>query len=667
MPPPATLGTRISNRGDRLETKSLQTVRNGPTTNASKIDEGDDANKTRCAPATEAAGPHPAGADRSEWLQECNRQLHRLAEESNSAAALSVFNQMRGQGVVPDVVTFNRLFRACKKSRSVDVRLLESLLSCMASCQVVPNLDTYHEVLSCYGRGGNWAQAEQLLQDMRRRGVAPDVKMYCSMVTGYGRSNQIRKAQMLFQEMKDSGIQPDVGVYNALIMACCRCRSWRAAVQAYETLELALNVKPDIISYNQAILAYGRLGQWQNALSVFQDMKAQNVHPNEVTYNNLINACGRKREWHVAAGIFGQMKRRGVQPTVVTYNTLITAYADSGQLQKCLPVLRKMMNDGVCQPNTVTFNALLTAFSQDSYDSQAFRQGALQELVEVWRRLLESRSQPNCLTYDAFVGACEAAGQRWEDVAEVLEEMLRTQSHWPEPQMEILSNLLLCIYERARMCRQAHSLYAQMEEKGYQPVLVTYNALLGLCEYERKWELALSIHSDMQSNRCEPDGVTYSALISTFEECGEWERATDWLELAIKKGYFDCVKGHDIDLHHVRSAGTAQTILRWYLRQLRTKALVDRQNLPSNLKVITGWGRHSAVTGYSPVKERVVTLLEQLRSPFRIPVDNPGCLEAPGELVIKWLVTDEIVSLLRFISGNHTSWRRNFSPRDQPK
>lgn len=254
-------------------------------------------------------------------------------------------------------------------------------------------------------------------------------------------------------------------------------------------------------------------------------------------------------------------------------------------------------------------------------------------------------------------------------VLEVLEAMLADEERWDSRQREIVCNLLLCVYERARMCSQAHALYDRMKAQGYAPVLVTYNALLGLCEYERKWETALAIFETMRARRVNPDAVTYNALISTLEECGEWEQATAWLETALERGMIHCFTSEDttceLDLHHTRSAGTAQAILRYYLRNLRTIALVDKRKLPAEVKVITGWGRHSVVMGYSPVKERTVSLLKALNSPFQVPDDNPGVLIASGDLVHKWLVKEEIVSLLRFVSGNGASWRRNFSPSDR--
>ena len=111
-----------------------------------------------------------------------------------------------------------------------------------------------------------------------------------------------------------------------------------------------------------------------------------------------------------------------------------------------------------------------------------------------------------------------------------------------------------------------------------------------------------------------------------------------------------------LDLHRIRSAGTAQSVLRWWLRRMRVRALapldiksagagtrailelasssaasgakdgntagdtsgitagstagasmpVMIRDLPEVIQVVTGWGKHSTVFGYSPVKGRAV-------------------------------------------------------------
>ena len=52
--------------------------------------------------------------------------------------------------------------------------LLESIKQCMELQDLEPNAQTYHELLSCYGRGGAYRQAEQLFTRIREAGIAPD-------------------------------------------------------------------------------------------------------------------------------------------------------------------------------------------------------------------------------------------------------------------------------------------------------------------------------------------------------------------------------------------------------------------------------------------------------------------------------------------------------------
>uniref|UniRef100_A0A7S0T1H9 Uncharacterized protein n=1 Tax=Mantoniella antarctica TaxID=81844 RepID=A0A7S0T1H9_9CHLO len=90
---------------------------------------------------------------------------------------------------------------------------------------------------------------------------------------------------------------------------------------------------------------------------------------------------------------------------------------------------------------------------------------------------------------------------------------------------------------------------------------------------------------------------------------------------------------------------------------------VQIRDLPEQIQVVTGWGKHSTVFGYSPVKERVIALLGGLNSPFDVPEHNIGCVVAEKREVRAWLVRDELLSLVRFLGGNKDALRRNFNPR----
>jgi|TARA_B100001142_G_C14297505_1_gene641471 hypothetical protein len=211
----------------------------------------------------------------------------------------------------------------------------------------------------------------------------------------------------------------------------------------------------------------------------------------------------------------------------------------------------------------------------------------------------------------------------------------------------------------------------------------------------------------MQEEGITPDSLTFDALIDVCEETGQWDRATSWLEKAQEQGHLRCEDELGVlDLHRIRSAGTAQTVLRWWLRRMRSRALapldvraagqgtrailesakksgsvsdanggrnsvnlitrctipVQIRELPEQIQVVTGWGKHSTVFGCSPVKERVLALLDGLNSPFFVPDHNIGCVIADRGEVRAWLVRDELLSLVRFLGGNKDALKRNFNP-----
>ena len=221
----------------------------------------------------------------------------------------------------------------------------------------------------------------------------------------------------------------------------------------------------------------------------------------------------------------------------------------------------------------------------------------------------------------------------------------------------------------------------------------TYNSLLISYEARKEWQKAGEAMTQMTSEGIVPNALTFDALIDVCEEMGQWDRATTWLEQAQAAGHFQCEDDLGVlDLHRIRSAGTAQCVLRWWLRRMRQRALapldvraagkgtralvsglknksempIDIRDLPEEIQVVTGWGKHSTVYGHSPVKERTIATLSRLDSPFEVPSHNIGCLVADRGAVRTWLVRDELFSLIRFLGGNRDALKRNFNPASGP-
>ena len=92
----------------------------------------------------------------------------------------------------------------------------------------------------------------------------------------------------------------------------------------------------------------------------------------------------------------------------------------------------------------------------------------------------------------------------------------------------------------------------------------SYNSLFIAYESRNEWQKAGEAMKQMSREGITPDALTFDALIDVCEEMGQWDRATTWLEQAQAEGFFQCEDDLGVlDLHRIRSAGTAQCVLRW--------------------------------------------------------------------------------------------------------
>jgi len=172
-----------------------------------------------------------------------------------------------------------------------------------------------------------------------------------------------------------------------------------------------------------------------------------------------------------------------------------------------------------------------------------------------------------------------------------------------------------------------------MKAAGVKPDVITYSALISACEKGAQWQLARAVFEEMKAAGVKPEVQTYDPLITVLWQCSQRRTAMDLYVQASEAGVYPrqaelAVK--EIDLHDV-SPGAAQVALTLWLEAIAEQSA----SIPARLKVVTGQGNHKA--GESEVKNAVVAFLAALDSPFQIPKENPGRLEADGAAVSAWL------------------------------
>ena len=92
-----------------------------------------------------------------------------------------------------------------------------------------------------------------------------------------------------------------------------------------------------------------------------------------------------------------------------------------------------------------------------------------------------------------------------------------------------------------------------------------------------------------------------------------------------------------LDLHSM-SVGTASVIFPLWLSCLRDR-FQRNDGFPVEVRLVTGWGKHSKADVKAPVRKMIMAELEALKSPFKADSENRGAFITRGFSLKKWFST----------------------------
>ena len=639
--------------------------------------------------------------------------------------------EMREGGPAPDARTYHEVIAAL--ARAHEWRLAERTFAEMkrAFPNHNPSVLVYTSLISAYGKGGQWDKAKDAFDALREAGTQVDTGVYNALLSAAVSAAEYREAAKVFDRMPSEGVRRNVTTYNAVLTSLGRQRRLRDM----ETLRREMRkggIEANETTFSVLITAHGNAGDCRRACALLDEAcDAPWVYKSAVVFNSALGACVKAGESDLAQRVLRLMRAEGIQPTLVTYNTMLMGASAERDWTRVTNTFRELLRSGQA-PDAITLDCLcgieklqaaadaraeaeaaaaravgVDADAQGADDEGADDEGAdeapargapaakLDELCDLLRVVVDEEIARNAgggavdgNAADDRMGASSAASRRGSYKGAGLPP--------PPPgasTTHAYDALLRALHASGRGA-DVESTYREMLDGNVRRTVHTYNSLIASYEARRQWQRAGDAMARMQEEGITPDAITFDALIDVTEEMGQWDRATAWLEQAQEQGHLRCEDELGVlDLHRIRSAGTAQTVLRWWLRRMRSRALapldaaaagrgtraildkasgaagssapmpVQIRDLPPQIQVVTGWGKHSTVFGHSPVKERVVALLGGLNSPFDVPDHNIGCVVAERGEVRAWLVRDELLSLVRFLGGNKDALRRNFNPK----
>ena len=549
---------------------------------------------------------------------------------------------------------------------------------------------SHNALLSAAVSAAKYPEAAQLFTSMAKNPrVRRNITTYNSLITSYGKQRKIGDMESIFAQMARNGVFANETTHAVMIAAhgnntSTGDKDCKRALDLLTRCARNPKLRCSAVVFNSALGACAKQSDHESFNLVLKMMREEGIVPTLITYNTRLMESTARRDWREAARAYKELLLDGLLPDSITFDCLcgIEKLVLARERMEALALEEEdwkglKIEDLVDDSSTMAAkdvakrdNAHLNSDDEDDEDededddllSRSNPMGELPDLLldiirdEALNAKLKNNKGVQTAAYDAYLRVCYADG-RFDEVSDAFSRMISE-----------------------KVPRTVH----------------TYNSLLISFEASCKWREAENAMNLMKKETPEifPDALTFDALIDVCEEMGQWDRATQYLEDAQNKyGYLGCEDELGVlDLHRVRSAGTAQCVLRWWLRRMRQRALapmdiqsagkgtrtlltgtsketlpISIRDLPDEISVVTGWGKHSTVYGRSPVKTRVLATMKALNSPFTVPEKNIGSVVAERGAVRSWLVKEELLSLGRFLLGNRDALKRNFNPMSGPR
>ncbi|XP_020581196.1 pentatricopeptide repeat-containing protein At2g31400, chloroplastic [Phalaenopsis equestris] len=544
------------------------------------------------------------------------------------------YREMLQDGILPDRKTFNSLLAGCSHvGRLEDARIL---FDEMIDLGIGRDIYTYNTFIDVLCKGGNMEFAVDVIPDMVANNVLPNVVTYSTLMDGYAKLDRHEEALNLYMEMKSLGIQLDRVCYNTLLSIFVKSARYEEITGVCEEMEV-MSIEKDIITYNSLITGYGKQGRFDVVSYLIRDMRERGVASNVLTYSTLMDIYSKAGMYEVAANVFLEFKESGLKADVVLYSSFIDMLAKNGLVKLAVRLLDEMTHIGI-EPNVVTYNTIIDGFGK----SRIFVQGGIEN------RVVEAEGDCNQivrifgnLTKEIVKPMVEGAMKKSEDLFCILGLFQRMIQQRVTPNVVTFSAILNAC-SRCDSFEDASLLLEQLRLFDSFVYGVALGLLVGCSD---AWLRARSLFDEVSCMDNLTSSGFYNALTDMLWHYGQRRRAQQVVVEGVQRQVWENAWNEfTLDLH-LMSSGAAQAMVHAWL--LRMSAIVSRgQKLPEIVSILTGWGKHSKVTGASPLRRVIETLLDSIGAPFHMEQFNIGRFVSTGAIAAAWLKESGTVTIL---------------------
>ncbi|XP_059299247.1 pentatricopeptide repeat-containing protein At1g63330-like [Lycium ferocissimum] len=475
-----------------------------------------------------------------------NAIIRRFCATGEVSRAISIFDEMKSWGIIPDLCSYSILIDGLCKCLNLEKAI--NLIEEMKANNIKPTIVTYTSLLNGFCKIGAMEIAIKTFYELENSGYKFDQLAYSILINGFCAQGNLTSAYKLLVEMINKKLAPDTSHYKRLIRCFCQMDSSNKV--EYLSMMVQEGYLPDSITCDFMVNWYCTEGRLAEALQLIDKMVNQGITSNKYAYNVVINRLCKDRKpekamevipimlkrntlhaasWNTLIDGFAKksdskkaymlhekMQKLGINPDIITWTILANILCMTGQVGKANELLRDMIMMGL-NPDTISYTSMIAGFCKNGYVNEAFK---------LFKKM---PCMPSVVTYNCLINGCCQVNS----IDQALILYRRMQKVGVTPDIITCTILINALCKRSKVS-EAFELFKEMPSK--MSSVVTYSCLIdGFCK-EGRMDRAEMLLDEMRIQNVSPDAITYYIMICGYKRRGQLDLAYDIFYEMIDEG-----------------------------------------------------------------------------------------------------------------------------------
>lgn len=439
--------------------------------------------------------------------------------------ALSLFDNMQGNGVRPNRFVFMCMLKACGNMKDIgrgrllhqqitdshldtDLAVGTSLIEMYVKCGQLEkaqevfdgmlNRDViiWNALLVAYEQCGHSLACLELYEKMQQEGLEPDKVTFFCMLKTCGSLGEVALGMQIHGQIIRSGLESDMAVGSTLVDMYGKCGNLEAAGKLFERLP-----KYDIVLWNVMINGCAQHGHGDLALQLFEEMQLRNMVPNKVTFLSILKACSSIGALDKGKLVHSQFLTSDLNSDVEVSNALIDMYAKCKDLQEARKVFDDMPNRDV-----VSFGAMIAGYVEHGHGLAA---------LELFARMQEDGTRPDRFIFSSVVKACTVVGAI--ERGRLVHEQIKQNGFESDV---YVGTSLVNMYAKCDSLEEAWSVFNRLPYRN----LVSWSAIIAGCALHGEFRMAIRCLQDMVRQGLTPNDSIHAGVLTACSHAGQVDK-----------------------------------------------------------------------------------------------------------------------------------------------